>query len=133
MWIFLRDSFLSIVQHDDEPRLLQVRARIRGDIERVFPEANVAEDSRSDYRFCANVSRERVTQAIALRVSQIDYGSLYEAVGEDERATSYDRSYSVMLEEQVNRYGTELDLPTYVPRYDLEADPEAEPVLTSEG
>ncbi|AIE83972.1 hypothetical protein [Fimbriimonas ginsengisoli] len=120
MWIFLRDSFLSIVQHEHEPRLLQVRGRIRGDIERVFPEAFVAEDGRSDYRFCANLSRERVAQAIALRLNHIDYESLNENVHGTDRGVVYDQAYSIMLEEQVRRYGSELDLPTYIPHYDLQ-------------
>jgi hypothetical protein len=90
----------------------------------VFPAANIAEDDRSDYRFCANIARERVSQAIALRVSQINYSSLNDAVGNDDRGFPYDRVYSTMLEEQINRYGGELDLPTFIPSYDLEADPE---------
>lgn len=121
MWIFLRDSFLSIVQHEDEPRLLQVRSRIRGDIEHVFPEAFVAEDVRGDYRFCATIARERVAHGIALRIQQIDYTSLSEIVADTDRSIAYDRAYGVMLEEQNDRYSRELDLPGYVPKYDLEA------------
>jgi|GEM_PF-1822641 len=126
MWIFLRDSFLSIVQHGDEPRLLQVRARIRDDIERIFPESYVSEDTRGDYRFCATISRDRVAHVIANRVQHIDYGSLNEQVRTSDRSNAYDKAYSIMLEEQVNRYGTELDLPGYVQSFDIEADaPEA--------
>jgi hypothetical protein len=125
MWIFLRDSFLSIVQHEDEPRLLQVRARVRGDIERIFPESFVAEDIRGDYRFRAVVGRERVSHAIALRLNQVDYTSLNDVVEDPNRSLAYDKAYGAMLEEQVARYGTELDLPGFIPRYDLEADPEA--------
>lgn len=123
MWIFMRDSFLSIVQHDDDDRFLQVRSRIRGDIERVFPEAVIAEDDRSDYRFTANVNRERVSHTIALRVQQITYGSLNDAVTDTDRAIPYDRVYSAMLDEQVSRYGSELDpMPLYVSTYELESD-----------
>ena len=38
MWIFLSDSFLSIVAHRDKPGVLLVRARRAGDIEAVFPD-----------------------------------------------------------------------------------------------
>jgi len=123
MWIFMRDSFLSIVQHDDDGRFLQVRSRIRGDIEQLFPEAVVAEDDRSDYRFTANVNRERVAHAMALRVEKLEYGSLNEAVSDTDRAIPYDKVYSAMLDEQVTRYGAELDpLPIYVSSYELESD-----------
>lgn len=121
MWIFLRDSFLSVVQHGDEPKLMQIRARIRGDIEHVFPEADVAEDEFSDYRFCAVLSRERVAHAIALRIGQVHYTSLNEEVCDTDRARAYDQCYAAMLEEQVNRYGAELEpLPAFVPVIDLE-------------
>jgi len=43
MWIFLSDSFLSIVDKDDPSgATLLVRARVAGDIERVFPGVAVA-------------------------------------------------------------------------------------------
>lgn len=128
MWIFLRDSFLSIVQHEDEPRLLEVRGRFRGDIERIFPEANVAEDLRGDYRFRAVIARERVAHVIALRLQHLDYTSLFEQVAGTSRSGAYDHVYDVMLQEQVNRYGSELDLPGFVQTYDLEADPAVEPI-----
>jgi hypothetical protein len=126
MWIFLRDSFLSIAQYEEEPRLLLVRGRYRGDLEKIFPEANVAEDLLGDYRFRTVIGRERVAQVLALRISQIDYLDLNDMVRGGDHSTAYDRVFGVMLEEQVIRYGAELDLPGYVPKYDLEADPEAE-------
>lgn len=122
MWIFLRDSFLSIVQHEDEPKLLQVRARIRGDIERVFPEAYVAEDHRSDYRFTTAISRERVAHVIANKLTHIDYTVLNDAIQEDDRVLAYDRAYAALLDEQVSRYGMELELPGFVPRIDLDEE-----------
>ena len=41
MWIFLSNSFISVVQKPGDNDLLTVRARIEGDIERVFPGAQV--------------------------------------------------------------------------------------------
>ncbi len=120
----MRDSFLSIVQYDEEPRLLEVRARYRGDIEHIFPEANVAEDGRGDYRFRSVMARERVAHAIALRTQHIDYVSLNHEVRDTSRGPSYDLVYDVMLQEQVAKYGSELELPGFVQKYDLEADPE---------
>ena len=50
MWIFLTDAFLSIVDKDGDGTTLLVRARRAGDIERVFPGAEVIEGASSDCR-----------------------------------------------------------------------------------
>lgn len=58
MWIFLNDSFLSIVQKPGDRDHITVRARLRGDIEAVFPDAAVIEGAGTDYRFRARGSQE---------------------------------------------------------------------------
>lgn len=125
MWVFLRDSYLSIVQDDPESRLLQVRARIRGDIERVFPEADVAEDEASDYRFCAALSRDRVAHAIALQVSHVDYASLVETtpLEDDDRREAYTSVWARMAEEQTRLYPVREEEPVaaFSYRIDLES------------
>ena len=75
MWIFLNDAFLSVVADKADPtgdRLL-VRARRSGDIERVFPEAEVFRVAGSDYAHRAWVPRRQVAEALAARVEAIDY------------------------------------------------------------
>lgn len=123
MWVFLRDSFISIVQLDPESRLLQVRARVRGDIEHVFPEAHVAEDDSADYRFTAAISRDRIAQAVALQVTHTDYVDLIEAihVNDDDRREAYTSVWARMAQEQVRMYPPEVDAkPTSASRFDLE-------------
>jgi hypothetical protein len=54
MWIFLNNAFLSIVQDKDNMARFMVRARLRGDLERVFAHATVIETPPpADYRFRA--------------------------------------------------------------------------------
>ena len=72
MWIFMPDAFVSIAEHAEDSRLLIIRARIQGDIERVFPEAQVMETPLEDYRFRASLSRDRVSHVIASRVMHMD-------------------------------------------------------------
>jgi hypothetical protein len=60
MWIFLPDSFISVVQKPGDTDLLTVRARIAGDIERVFPDAQVQANQGTDYKYRAKVPREAV-------------------------------------------------------------------------
>lgn len=106
MWVFLRDSHLSITQHDSDGRLLRVEARIRGDIERVFPEADVAENDTADHRFSAAVSRDRVIQALGLRIGQVGYHDLVGALedDDDDRREAYITVWARMAEEQSRLY-----------------------------
>lgn len=89
MWIFLSDAFLSIVDKGGDGTTLLVRARNAGDIERVFPEAEVKETPRNDYRFRARLPRERVTQAIADAVRDIHYPNFKGTVKDHARHEAY--------------------------------------------
>ena len=50
MWVFLNNAFLSIVEHRENQNILLVRARIKGDIERVFPGVMVHKTPEADYQ-----------------------------------------------------------------------------------
>lgn len=66
MWIFTPKSFLSVVKKpgDVEAGTLTVRGRVAGDIEAMFPSANVVEGGGTDYRFRARMPRELVAKVI---------------------------------------------------------------------
>ena len=49
MWIVLNKSFLSIVKNRNNDSELLVRARVKGDIEKVFEDADIFEDENADY------------------------------------------------------------------------------------
>ena len=55
MWLFTSKSFLSVVADKENPKgdRLLVRSRIAGDIEELFPSADVMETPYADYRFRA--------------------------------------------------------------------------------
>jgi hypothetical protein len=89
MWIFLNNTFLSIVSAADRPSDLLVRARRAGDIEQVFPKARVSTTSKSDYRFRAFVSRIDVVVAIAAQVGGIDYTNFKDSVADEDRRNAY--------------------------------------------
>ncbi len=85
MWLFLPTSFLSIVVYQGDhpdPRLLLVRARLTGDIERVFPAATVLHTPEHDYAYRATLPRTKVAAAIAAAVKAIDYPNFKNAVSE---------------------------------------------------
>ncbi len=107
MLIFTRNAFISIVDHPQDDRFLVVRARISGDIEHVFPEAEVFEKPGADYRFQANVARDRVAQLIALQVKEIHYESFESSVEDGDRRQAYIQVWSAMYEEQARRLSNE--------------------------
>ena len=103
MWIFMNDAMLSIVEHRDDPAKLMVRARIAGDIERAFPEAEVSETPRADYRFRATLDRREVAAALAAAAMGIDYDNFKNSVDDSGRHHAYMGVWSVMNEEQHRR------------------------------
>ena len=99
MWIFLNNAFLSIVanRHDDSQYL--VRARVQGDLERVFGDhiqVIVTEDS--DYRYRAFLDRETVTTIIGNHLQNIDYDNFKNSIapGDKYRSRHYASVWHVM-------------------------------------
>ena len=84
MWIALNNSFLSIVQNLNNQDELLVRARVKGDIEKVFPEAQTFEDQSADYRYRAFLERRLVAEVIADKISSINYGNFKSSIDKSE-------------------------------------------------
>lgn len=103
MWIFLNNAMLSIVQHRDDSGKLMVRARRAGDIERVFPDAEVTETLRADYRFRAVVDRKVLADKLGLLANGIDYDNFKSSVDDVSRHDAYMDVWSAMLNEQRRR------------------------------
>lgn len=100
MWICLNNAFLSVVDLvPRDPDKLMVRARIKGDIRRVFPHA-VERESRPeefrDYRFRAIVDRRLVADMIAASIQAIDYSNFKDSVRENDRHDAYLSMWSAM-------------------------------------
>ena len=107
MWIHFNDAFLSIVAHRDRPGHYMVRARVAGDIERVFPQAEATETPAGDYRFRTVLPIPEVVAALAERAASIDYpnfkGSI--APSEGRRHDAYLRCWSALREWQRDMLG----------------------------
>lgn len=73
MWIMLTDAFVSIVSKDCPPGHLMVRARRRGDLERLFPGAEITEGGGTDYLFRTAVPTATVIEVMSSRIEGIDY------------------------------------------------------------
>ncbi len=90
MWLCMTESFLSIVDKGDPSRqTLLVRARYPGDIERVFPEAEVVEGAGTDYRFRARIDRGVVALRMAEAIRDINYPNFKSAVPDRARHDTY--------------------------------------------
>ncbi|MFO1412947.1 MAG: hypothetical protein U1F10_03365 [Burkholderiales bacterium] len=100
MWIFLADSFLSIVRKPGDADVLTVRARIAGDIERVSPEAKVTAGGGTDYRFRARIPREAVAAAPAAQVMALSASNFKASVRERSRHDAYMEVWDAMLRYQ---------------------------------
>ena len=85
---------------------LLVRARIDGDIERVFPAADVIEGAGTDYRYRARVSRAEVTQAMTDAVEAIDYGNFKNSIPKysKDRHDAYMSVWTTMMRHTLGRY-----------------------------
>ena len=102
MWLFTSKSFLSVVADKENPKgdRLLVRSRIAGDIEEVFPDANVMETRYADYLFRAWVSREKVNKAISEYVQNLDYINFKNSVEDQDRIRPLMRVWSTMYKHQ---------------------------------
>ena len=97
MWIFLTDSFLSIVDKGDASgETLLVRARKKGDIEKVFPDAEVQAGMGTDYQYRARVDRSAVADKVAACIRGIQYANFKSAVSEQTRHDAYVNVWGAM-------------------------------------
>lgn len=102
MWIFTNDAFISVVAHRTKPGVMLVRARIEGDITKLFPEATEIETPHADYRFRAEVSAFRFADAVMEEISCIDYDNFKGSIdkGDHSRHGAYMQVWSAMNQYQ---------------------------------
>ncbi len=107
MWIFLNDAMFSLVEDRKDKMKLVCRARIKGDIERVFPGADVKETTDSDYRFRAWLDRDMVATQIAQEVKRINYDNFKNSIPKEDkkRHDAYLGVWAVMNRLQEELYG----------------------------
>lgn len=85
----LSNCFFSVVNKDCGPAELLVRARRAGDIEKVFPDAKVTRNTKSDYLYRAVLPRDVVKQALAGMIDKIDYPNFKDSVEDSSLHAAY--------------------------------------------
>lgn len=96
MWIFGNDFALSIVSKDCAADELMVRARRKGDIEKIFPEAKVTRYTKSDYLYRAPVKKDAIKTAMVGEIDRIVYNNFKNSVRDNKLHDAYARVWSVM-------------------------------------
>ena len=91
MWIALNNSFLSIVENRNNKEELLVRSRVRGDIDKIFPDSNIFEMENSDYKYRSYIKKIEVSEKIKEIVTNINYDNFKNSISksEDQRHSSY--------------------------------------------
>jgi hypothetical protein len=96
MWIFLSNSFISVVQKPGDTDILTVRSRFKGDIEAVFPDAKVEANKGTDYKYRAKVPRDSVAKALHDQAMGINYANFKSTVKDRKRHDAYMGVWSAM-------------------------------------
>ena len=116
MWIFTPTAFVSIVAHRNKPGVLLVRARLKGDLERMFPGCKVVETRQADYRFRAEIARGRVAELVREQLTVLDYDNVkneipHGAPVHDLRHRAMNRVWGVMNDAQAEQLGARVTHP----------------------
>lgn len=104
MWIYLNNSFLSIVENKDNNDLLHVRGRRAGDIEAIFHNAVVLHTPTGDYKYRADIARSHVSLALADQANQIDYTNFKNSVHDSQRHYAYMKTWSAAHDLETKKY-----------------------------
>jgi hypothetical protein len=75
VWFCFNNSFISVVQDQQDKDVLLVRGRQREHLKVLFPEYNPVETPTNDYRWRIFIPKRDFQEFISRKVSEIDYGN----------------------------------------------------------
>lgn len=108
MWIMLNDAFLSAVHKDCAKDEILVRARVKGDIEKVFNDetlfkANpdlkpvvVTRYTKSDYLYRAVVKRDHMKAVMSAEIDRVVYTNFKASTRDAKLHSAYNAVWSIM-------------------------------------
>jgi hypothetical protein len=100
LWIFNRDGFASITQHRDNPDLLIVKTRVKGDLAKMFGAGHRLIEAGSDYAFRALVNRSDVAHGSVRMVAEIDERNFKQTVTDKRRMPYYFQIWETLCDMQ---------------------------------
>ena len=80
MWVIMNKAYFSIVENKNNRDELLVKARVAGDIERIFPDAEVLKNIGTDYLYRASIPKTVVSNKLKNEIENIDYGNFKNSV-----------------------------------------------------
>lgn len=86
MWLFTKNSFVSVVQHRERPDDVLVRARAKKHLVRLFPAMadSIQETPDTDYHFRLVISKAAMAEVVASYIMQdLDYDNFKAAQEKD--------------------------------------------------
>jgi hypothetical protein len=92
MWLFTKNSFVSIVQHRERPDDVLVRARAKRHLERLFPHKveEIYADHDADYTYRLLISKHELADVISAHIlERLDYDNFKAAQEKDDPAWKY--------------------------------------------
>ena len=114
MWLFCKSGFFSAVRHQTRADVIHVRARFKGDLERLLTDyaervaglpkpSAVAHTPRADYAYRCDVPAAAWTNLVAAVAADIDYTNFkYAAHDGTARDDAYFEVWNAMKTAQVN-------------------------------
>lgn len=96
MWLCFSNAFLSVVHKDCEPDELLVRARRKGDIEKIFPDADVKRTVGVDYLYRAVLKRSEVSEVMTKMLMGYKANNFKDTVKDNQLHSAYMSIWSVM-------------------------------------
>tara|TARA_B100000287_G_scaffold93314_2_gene85479 strand:+ start:58 stop:414 length:357 start_codon:yes stop_codon:yes gene_type:complete len=98
MWIGMNDGWISIVENFDDEDYLLVRSRKLDHLTGTFPSCAHFHDPHADYPFRAFIPREDVSQALAEKISSIDYPNFKGSVEDGHLLRAYHLVWSAIYD-----------------------------------
>ena len=83
MWVFTTHGFLSIVQHNAMPDHFQVKSRVPGPLESLWPDHEVEVIDWADYRYRITIEKPEVLPVLLEVIASVDHTSFKDACSDD--------------------------------------------------
>ena len=102
MWMFTTRGFLSIVQHNAMPDHFQVKSRVPGPLESLWPDHEVEVIDGADYRYRITIEKLEVLPVLLKVIASVDYTSFKDACSHDSKYhTALTRIWNIMYSYQM--------------------------------
>ncbi len=110
MWLYCKSGFFSAVKHAEKESTIHVRARFKGDLQRLCKahgiKSKVKTTPQNDYAYRMDFTHEDWARIVREEAEAIDYGNFKNAVHDGtERDRAYMDTWCAMRDAQEGRRG----------------------------